>query len=753
MSLRPRFKRYFRCEIIPAEGIVVLLSERAHFLLRGNAYVQLAPFLNGQYTEDDIVDQLQGRLSAAEVFYALDRLRREGHVVDTTPAMPSEHVAFWELLDVAADAVDRRLQKTTVSVAAFGTLDPAPLANLLTDLGIRVSDEGERWVVLTDDYLRDDLDIFNREALRRKRPWLLTKPVGAELWLGPLMLPERTGCWACLAHRLQGHRKIESFLRQYTGHTGPFTVSDIALPSTYQTALGMAATEIAKWIVCDQNARIEGRIVTLNMLSLEQHSHVLVRRPQCPHCGDPPPAVARPPVPLVLQSRRKFFTADGGHRSFAPENTIQKLQHHISPITGIIHTLRPTPTPAGANGLTPSYIADHHFIPVDNDLSFLRESLRSRSGGKGKRDAQAKASALCEALERYSGVFQGDEARIQASRKALGTRAIPPNACMLFSQRQYDNRAQWLAKRTRSTWVADPFDATMEIEWSPVWSLTCNEPRYIPTAYCYYGYSRRYNAWFAQADSNGCAAGRSKEEATLQGFMELVERDSVALWWYNRLAKPAVDLASFDEPYFQDLLAYYQTLQRDLWVLDITSDFNIPAFAAVSRRHDKESEDILLGFGAHFDPQLAIRRALTEVNQSLPIVISVLADDGEPYLDRNPEAVAWWKTATIANQPYLRPDKTVTPKLRSDYPVYESDDLRTDVMTCVRVAADLGLETLVLDQSRPDIGLDVVKVFVPGLRHFWARFGPGRLYEVPVHMGWLAEPLTEDQLNPSMIYF
>ena len=39
---------------------------------------------------------------------------------------------------------------------------------------------------------------------------------------------------------------------------------------------------------------------------------------------------------------------------------------------------------------------------------------------------------------------------------------------------------------------------------------------------------------------------------------------------------------------------------------------------------------------------------------------------------------------------------------------------------------------LVLNQTRPDIGLPVVKVIIPGLRHFWSRFGAGRLYDVPV---------------------
>jgi oxazoline/thiazoline synthase len=39
-------------------------------------------------------------------------------------------------------------------------------------------------------------------------------------------------------------------------------------------------------------------------------------------------------------------------------------------------------------------------------------------------------------------------------------------------------------------------------------------------------------------------------------------------------------------------------------------------------------------------------------------------------------------------------------------------------------------------------------VIVPGLRHFYRRFAPGRLYDVPVKLGWRDRPLAEDELNP-----
>ena len=53
-----------------------------------------------------------------------------------------------------------------------------------------------------------------------------------------------------------------------------------------------------------------------------------------------------------------------------------------------------------------------------------------------------------------------------------------------------------------------------------------------------------------------------------------------------------------------------------------------------------------------------------------------------------------------------------------------------------------------LEQTRPDIGMPVARVIVPGMRHFWERFAPGRLYEVPVQMGWRTAPLAETELNP-----
>jgi oxazoline/thiazoline synthase len=587
----------------------------------------------------------------------------------------------------------------------------------------------------------------------------LVKPVGSVIWLGPLFIPNQTGCWECLAHRLRGNREVETAVQHQQKISTPFPTSRAILPSSLAIGINWAAMEIAKAIARGTHPQLEGKILTFDLVKLSLQEHTLVKRPQCPICAVSVDLGSQKPKPIVLNSHKKQFSADGGHRSLSPEQTLKKYEYHISPITGVVSAL---PKVDGTNDLIQVYTAIHKNGEgkLDN-LTELRLNLRHKSAGKGKTDQQSKASGFCEAIERYSGIFTGDEIRIQGIYTELGSVAIHPNDCMQYSATQYQNRETLNSQQhTNFAWIPEPFDLEREIEWTPVWSLTNQTFKYVPTAYCYYDYPLADDHCFCKGDSNGNAAGNTLEEAILQGFMELVERDSVAVWWYNRVQRPGVDLDSFDEPYFQALRDYYQTQNYQLWVIDITNDLGIPSFAALARRtnktldqtsdktsnktSNKTSEEILMGFGTHFDPKIAILRAVTELNQMYVVVLNEAND--VPFDD--PDMEYWMKNVTVENQPYLAPDQNAAAKVYGDYPNLWSDDLRQDVLTCVDIVAKHGMETLILDQTRPDIGLNVVKVIVPGMRHFWPRFAPGRLYDVPVKLGWLPAPLKEEELNP-----
>jgi ribosomal protein S12 methylthiotransferase accessory factor len=743
MFRRPRFKPYLRVEVAPGEG-VFLLTEQQQTVLQGRLYELVAPRLDGRSVAELCAD-LRGQAAPAQVFYALSQLEQKGVLADGEDALPPGEAALWSFQGIDPAAAARRLAEIPVALRVVGDVDPEPFRDLLRALHVRVEGAGELTVVVTDGYLRDGLKAANREALAAGRPWLLVKPVGFQVWVGPLFRPGKTGCWECLAERMRANSPIVAYLEERGGHTGRAAVDHLQTPATRQVAWGLAANAVATWVARGELPRLEGKMQALDVLTGEAQAHTLVRQPSCPACGDPDGWRGRAPEPLVLRSSRKVFTQDGGHRSYAPEQTLERYGHLVSPITGAVTQLERDG--AGGEGVLHVYFSGHNAARRSKSWWRMKSDLRSSSSGKGMTDLQAKASALCEGLERYSAVFRGDEPRRTARFVDLGDAAVHPNDCMHYSEQQYRDRDAWNARDSRYDSVPVPFDPQAEIEWTPLWSLTRQAVRYLPTSFCYFSYPDPCDRAFCHGCSNGNAAGNTREEAILQGFFELVERDGVALWWYNRVRRPAVDLDSFGEPYLAQLRDFLRRHHRELWVLDLTTDLDIPVFAAASRRTDGAPEQVMFGFGAHLDPKVALLRAVTEMNQMLGHILDTPRDEPPGGHLTDKDTVDWLRTANLANQPYLVP-LDGPPRKRSDYAPCGTDDLKDDVLACQALVERRGLEMLVLDQTRPEVGLPVVKVVVPGLRHFWPRFAPGRLYDVPVSLGWLAEPLKEEQLNP-----
>jgi oxazoline/thiazoline synthase len=206
------------------------------------------------------------------------------------------------------------------------------------------------------------------------------------------------------------------------------------------------------------------------------------------------------------------------------------------------------------------------------------------------------------------------------------------------------------------------------------------------------------------------------------------------------LQRPQVDLGYLNDSYVRDLQTQLAENGRRLWVLDVTSDLEIPTFVAILHWMHNSHENIEFGSGAHFDSRIAMLRALTELNQFLSIGLMGGGTGEKPSLDGS-------TPLRLQDHPFLTPSNhpAVQPAFGS---TFGRLDTREQVTACVHLAQREGLDFLILDQTRPDIDVPVVRVIVPGLRHFYRRFAPGRLYDVPVKLGLRDRPLAEDELNP-----
>ena len=741
-----RFLPHYRCEVFPGRA-VVLLSEMDPVVYRGRLYLELAPLLAaGQSTRAQIVAALSDRLTEAEILYGLARLEQLGFIEEADREIPEADAAFWAALGCRPGSRIAR-PEWSVRCVTLGPVDPTPLLDQLGAAGVEITDrDAELLVVLTDDYLQPELSAINAAALERGQRWLCAKPVGIQLWLGPLFVPGHTACWACLEDRLAKARKFESYLAARDG--------------TRRVSSGLAHTRASRamagaWIAQEVlrvglgESPLRDTVVTWNLATHTSRHHAVIRRPQCPACGDPQWMARMQSTPPGLGSCPTSSAHDGGHRVVDPEQTAAQLEVHVSPISGIVNAIVEFD-----GGGAPTFVnaTDHNYAHADDPLRFLfDEGLRSTASGKGCTRAQARASGLGESIERYSGLFQGDELRVRARYRDLGEAAVHPDTYTLFSARQREDRDEWNAIPSRFTWVGAPFDEDEPIEWSLLWTLPHGEKRFLPTACCYHQYAARHGVSFARSDSNGTAAGNTLEEAISQGLFEVVERDAVALWWYNRITRPGVDPASFGSPEIDRIVGHLGTIGRKSHVLDLTCDLGIPVFAAVSYRIDKTQQDIIFGLGAHLDPAVALLRAFTEHNQFLALIWD--APDTPAGYRGDPLAVGWWQRATVQSEPYMMPDAAIGPRTRTDFVDGSTGNVKEDIERCVERLRATGHEPMVLDQTRPDAGLHVAKVVVPGLRHLWPRYAQGRLYDVPVAQGWRSIPITEDELNPWHIFF
>lgn len=732
----PQFAPNFTVYVLPPD-VVCLYSEDRKFFLHGELYCALASAIAaGGKSFRELVRELEQNFPSDKIEEALKRLMERRYIVAASPSSASPVAGYWASLGLPPEMAERNLGNCRVRIQSIDVKGATELSAALSELGVRVVKRSpDLTVTLVSDYLERRLAELNQQRMSEGSRWLLVQPSGAFPLVGPVFTPGESACWTCLFDRMIRNREVKGFLDR--GPARAVVASPLARNTLGQSAIQFAALEIAKAIATGFRTELNDHIVSHDLLGSSIVKHYVATRPQCPTCGrkklrDP----RRAPVPIQLGAGAKLIMTSGGYRTVSSRATVARFRKHVSPLTGVVTRLERIEADLPMNT---NFYAAHNFSAPAQNVDELRAGLTGGSFGKGSTAEQGEASALMEAIERYSGIFQGDEIRVtrRFTDFAPGD-AILPNDVLLFSDAQSRPQQTEADDSSESQMAPTSFDRSARIEWSPVWSLRDERFKYLPTSLLYFFYSGP--AAF-HADSNGCAAGNTLEEAIVQGFLELVERDSYAIWWYNRLQRAEVDLSQFDDSYVHDLQTQLAETGRKLWVLDVTSDLGVPTYVAILHWMQNGQENIEFGSGAHFDKRIALLRALTELNQFLSIGLMGGGTGEKSSLDG-------YTPLHLRDHPFLTPGGKPTVQPGSGAKVVPLHNTREQVDACVDIARGAGLDFLVLNQTRPDIEVPVVRVIVPGLRHFYLRFAPGRLYDVPVKLGLLDRPLPESELTP-----
>jgi ribosomal protein S12 methylthiotransferase accessory factor len=318
----------------------------------------------------------------------------------------------------------------------------------------------------------------------------------------------------------------------------------------------------------------------------------------------------------------------------------------------------------------------------------------STSQGKGISPELADISAVMESIEGWHAENVRPPERTDSYQKlsrrepALAPDLLPPgNRWRVYSP---DRPLRWL--RATDLRSGDPL-------WIPHGATTLDSTVDHPD-----------RALF-RVTSNGLAAGNTRAEALCHALYEVVERDSE--WRWNRL--PArrreatrVDPATVAVPFLRSLLdrADRAGLRPILW--DVTSPLGIPAYRCIlADRDPARGLGWFRGAGAHLLPEIALSRAVTEAAQSRLTWIVGSREDITLDHYRDQAARAW---RPPPEGPAGRP-------FGGRCAPFMGRTLEDDLDWIVVRLAEARFETIAaVDHTRPEPGIPVLHVFVPGLQ-------------------------------------
>lgn len=326
--------------------------------------------------------------------------------------------------------------------------------------------------------------------------------------------------------------------------------------------------------------------------------------------------------------------------------------------------------------------------------------------GKGSTLTGARVSAIMEAAECWHAENPNLLLRL-ASQSELAT---------------HDRVAD--PKRLPRSVPSDLGEPEARFLWTTAEDLLSGGPIWVPYELVSADYTAPEPPGFGlfQATTNGLGAGNTMAEAALHGLCEVIERDAVALWHAapeQKRAARAIDPATVDGPASTQLLARFRAAGIAVCLWDVTSEISVPAFLAlVTGRNDQEGIEPELGSGCHPDPDIALARALVECAQARLTRISGARDDFVPEsydrparLYRHRLATRWLEMKSFGDFRQIR--GCAGPTVQGDIAA---------VLQCLEQA---GFDQVAfVDLSRPDIGLPIARLVVPGLEGPWEPDGP-----------------------------
>ncbi len=376
----------------------------------------------------------------------------------------------------------------------------------------------------------------------------------------------------------------------------------------------------------------------------------------------------------------KGYTADT-HRTVPTDETLAR----VAPVLQQMGITRI----ANVTGL------DRIGIPV---VMVSRPNSRSVavSQGKGLSLTAAKASGVMEAIESWHAE------RISLPVRYASYRDIVGEAAVADVSRLPRVRNSRFSDTLRTLWIEGVDLMRQEARWVPYEMVHTDYTRPVPPGHGCFACS-----------TNGLASGNHVLEATCHALCEVIERDATSLW--HHLSEPGrndtrIVPGTIDDALCREVIDRLVAAAFDFAIWETTSDIGVAAFHCVIAEADGRNGHIGIGGGCHAHRGIALLRALTEAVQTRMTYVSGARDDLQPE-EFSAQAIAQKCGFAAKAMNGYSPVRDFADCPHCDFDNFE-DELD---WLLARLTAAGCAEAVVVDLTRPEIGIPVVRAIIPGL--------------------------------------
>lgn len=192
-----------------------------------------------------------------------------------------EHI-FWKQLGYnnQIDFSDSRIY-----IHSFSDIELAHLVSLTQKRSIQITnrDNASVWLVVVDTMNDPRLSTFNEQAIAKRIPLLVLKPIGTEIEYA--FFGKDAACWACFEKRHQLLDGPATYLNHTLSMSRPITEPVSYTTTSTTLAFSWITAELEKFFLKVTPSSCCGTLCTLDLETMQTTHHPITKLPHCTTCG------------------------------------------------------------------------------------------------------------------------------------------------------------------------------------------------------------------------------------------------------------------------------------------------------------------------------------------------------------------------------------------------------------------------------------------------------------------------------------